>query len=98
MTTTNATTIEEFIQALPKIELHAHIGGSIRESTIRELAKEKQIEQQVIMSDNNTLKECFQLFSVIHQVTDKLDIVKRITSEILYDFYHEDNCKYIGLY
>ena len=44
-----------------------------------------------------TLEECFQRFDIIHKVTDNLSTIKRITYEVLDDFYSVDNCKYVEL-
>ena len=36
--------IETFCKRLPKVELHAHLNGSIRESTLVELARERNVQ------------------------------------------------------
>ena len=38
------TRLHKFCKAVPKIELHAHLNGTIRESTLIELAKERGVE------------------------------------------------------
>ena len=40
----NPTITEEFVKALPKTDLHVHLDGSIRPSTLIELAKEYNVE------------------------------------------------------
>ena len=37
-----------FCQRLPKVELHAHLNGSIRESTLHELAKQHGIDAAAV--------------------------------------------------
>lgn len=75
---------------MPKIELHAHLNGSCRDSTIVELAKglpNVTLDQCKIASMNNrTLAECFKLFDVIHKCTATLAAVRRIAREVVEDF------------
>lgn len=68
-------------------ELHAHLNGSIRKSTFCELAAKKGIDLSSI-ADNfgKTLERCFLTFKYIHEVCDSLEIVQRITEEIIVDF------------
>jgi adenosine deaminase len=54
--------MKKFIQKIPKIELHAHLGGSIREKTIIELLKNNNLEHQkdliqVLHNDKRTHDE-----------------------------------------
>ncbi|RWR93410.1 adenosine deaminase-like protein isoform X1 [Cinnamomum micranthum f. kanehirae] len=79
----------EWCLAMPKIELHAHLNGSIRDSTLLELAKvlgEKGIidfadVEHVIMKKVRSLTECFRLFDLIHTLTTDHETVTRITKE-----------------
>jgi adenosine deaminase len=50
---TNDESLHQFIKALPKLELHAHLNGSIREHTLIELATERnvQLPQSLIQHD-----------------------------------------------
>mgnify|MGYP003885743775 CR=1 FL=1 len=96
----------EFCQALPKVDLHAHINGSIRLSTLRELAaaatsdaveRERMLQSvTVARDDNRTLEECFAIFKVIHAVVRTPDIVQRIAMECVLDFAY-DGCRYLEL-
>jgi adenosine deaminase len=36
--------LKSFVDRIPKIELHAHLNGCVRESTLLELAKERGIQ------------------------------------------------------
>jgi len=55
----------DLAHSLPKIELHAHIGGCIRQSTFQELAKQKGIRTDHIDFDNVTIPEgSFAIFSI----------------------------------
>ncbi|PRW34001.1 adenosine deaminase [Chlorella sorokiniana] len=92
-----------FCQALPKIELHAHLNGSIRPSTTEELSQELEGApislpelQRLIRQTSRTLGECFQLFDVIHRITTTHEAIQRITREVLEDM-AADNVVYAEL-
>ncbi|KAK4755064.1 hypothetical protein SAY87_008821 [Trapa incisa] len=90
--------------SMPKVELHAHLNGSIRDSTLLELARglgEKgaivfsEVEQ-VILKRDRSLKEVFRLFDLIHILTTDQSTVTRITKEVVEDFASE-NVVYLEL-
>ncbi|KAG9454104.1 hypothetical protein H6P81_007008 [Aristolochia fimbriata] len=88
----------------PKIELHAHLNGSIRNSTLLELAKvlgENNVidfadVEDVILKDDRSLVETFKLFDLIHILTTDHATVTRITKEVVEDFASE-NIVYLEL-
>ncbi|XP_010276027.1 PREDICTED: adenosine deaminase-like protein [Nelumbo nucifera] len=88
----------------PKIELHAHLNGSIRDSTLLELARvlgEKGVidfagVEHVIKKNGRSLPECFKLFDLIHVLTTDHATVTRITKEVVEDFAAE-NVVYLEL-
>ncbi|XP_078447735.1 adenosine/AMP deaminase family protein [Wolffia australiana] len=90
--------------ALPKIELHAHLNGSIRNSTLLELARdlgEKGIivfedVAHIITNSGRSLSECFMLFDLFHVIATDHDTVTRITKEVVEDFASE-NVVYLEL-
>ncbi|ESQ38111.1 hypothetical protein EUTSA_v10028765mg [Eutrema salsugineum] len=94
----------EWITSLPKIELHAHLNGSIRESTLLELARvlgEKGVIvfadfEDVIRKNDRSLAEVFKLFDLIHMITTDHKTVTRITREVVEDFALE-NVVYLEL-
>ena len=43
MNSNNDAHLEDFIEKLPKVELHAHLNGCIRETTLFELARERKV-------------------------------------------------------
>jgi adenosine deaminase len=94
----------EWIQSLPKIELHAHLNGSIRDSTLLELARvlgEKGVivfadVEHVIQKNDRSLVEVFKLFDLIHKLTTDHKTVTRITREVVEDFALE-NVVYLEL-
>jgi len=81
--------------ALPKVELHAHLNGSIRDSTLKELCNQK-LKKDFNFPPQRTLRECFELFDLIHELTDDLYAMERITEEVIRDF-AKDNVKYLEL-
>lgn len=91
----------EFCQSLPKVELHAHLHGSIPYSTLEELVLKKKEKDCSFPSlpDNSEaldLKSCFQVFNLIHRVIDSLAILRRITIEVVESF-AADNVRYLEL-
>ncbi|XP_074270112.1 N6-mAMP deaminase [Silene latifolia] len=90
--------------SMPKVELHAHLNGSVRDSTLLELAKdlgEKGIivfsdVEHVILKNDRSLVEVFKLFDLIHILTTDHNTVTRITKEVVEDFAAE-NVVYLEL-
>jgi adenosine deaminase len=90
---------------LPKIELHCHLDGSVRASTIIDIAKrenielpsyeEKEIKNLVeVPSDCTSLNEYLTKFYLPNKVMQSKESLERITFELLEDAAKE-NVKYI---
>lgn len=86
----------QFCKSVPKVELHAHLNGSIRDTTIGELCTKKGIPRIVTSKSNRDLKSCFELFQVITKVTTDNNTIFRITKEMVEDFASE-NVKYLEI-
>ncbi|GMY36920.1 N6-mAMP deaminase [Fagus crenata] len=94
----------EFCVSMPKVELHAHLNGSIRHSTLLEFARvlgEKGVivfsdVEHVILKNDRSLTEVFKLFDLIHILTTDHTTVTRITKEVIEDFAAE-NVVYLEL-
>ncbi|GAB2211118.1 hypothetical protein Droror1_Dr00016409 [Drosera rotundifolia] len=94
----------KWFESMPKVELHAHLNGSIRDATLLEIAKglgEKAIivfsdVEHVILKSDRSLKEIFKLFDLIHIITTDHDTVTRISKEVVEDFASE-NVVYLEL-
>ncbi|PAN15279.1 hypothetical protein PAHAL_2G477200 [Panicum hallii] len=90
--------MREWCVALPKVELHAHLNGSVRNSTLLELAKQLgdkgvivfEDVKDVIMKDGRSLPECLKLFDLFHILTTDHDTVTRIAKEVVEDFAAEN--------
>ena len=83
---------------IPKAELHAHLHGCARLSTIAELAPAgvDTSHLQLENTDHRSLSECFAIFATIHQTVTNLAAVRRIAREVLEDF-AADNVRYLEL-
>lgn len=89
---------------MPKVELHAHLNGSIRDSTLMELARELGNRglvhfpdvERVILKHDRALTEVFKMFDLIHILTTDHETVTRITKEVIEDFAAE-NVVYLEL-
>lgn len=98
-----AASDREWCHALRKCELHAHLSGSVRDSTIVEFLRETCDAELLSMADGlldtktgRTLKQCFALFPVLHRLIDSRERLRRIVREALED-YCADNCIYLEL-
>jgi adenosine deaminase len=86
------------IQSMPKIELHAHLNGCIKEATLFALARERGItlsehhfsendnDGHMYNSDPRSLVECFEVFEQVKLVVSDLVALRQITREALEDF------------
>ncbi|KAF6264632.1 adenosine/AMP deaminase family protein [Scenedesmus sp. NREL 46B-D3] len=72
-----------FCQLLPKVELHAHLNGCVRSSTI---SLPHLAGSLCVPAGHRSLADCFVLFDAVHQLTTKHDTITRITREVVEDF------------
>jgi len=99
--TNNDEQLQQYLKDLPKVELHAHLNGCIRETTLFELAEERGVElsSHHFASPDNPLKDhhmynvlprslqdCFDMFAEIPACVNDLAALERITWEALQDF------------
>ncbi|GAB5586164.1 hypothetical protein Unana1_01064 [Umbelopsis nana] len=91
-----------FCTSLPKVELHAHINGSISFETIRKLTERKKAEKphlteyQIPENSLDKIDDFFPLFKFIYQLTDDTEAIKIITEDIINEF-AKDGTKYLEL-
>jgi len=99
-------TLEVWCRLLPKLELHAHLNGSIRISTILEFFskyREKQNDESDEFSkflsgeaNERSLEACFNIFDLIHEQFSTRESICRITREVIEDF-DSENVLYLEL-
>lgn len=79
--------IEKFIQAMPKVELHVHLEGSIRPETLLQLAKRHHIalpadnlddlKAWYVFRDFPHFAEVYQMLSKCIRTTDDIEFITR---------------------
>lgn len=91
-----------FYTELPKVELHAHLNGSISSNTMKKLIAKKpdlKIQNHMTVIDKRkkrTLDECFEMFQIIHQVTTSPEDILLVTKDVIKEF-SDDGVKYLEL-
>lgn len=93
--TSNMEEVHQIIFDLPKVEIHAHLHGSVRYSTLRELIEARNmtdsISKFVMDQDDHGLAERpFELFPIVHRLVNSMDIVIRILREMVEDYLAEN--------
>ncbi|XP_065189392.1 adenosine deaminase-like protein [Sycon ciliatum] len=101
--------MEDYCRQLPKVELHAHLNGSINNETIGKLvARHAELgwaetsplpnDWQVVIEKGSTrsLDEGFLIFKLIHQLTRDEEAIRMVTQSVVQDF-ADDNCRYLEL-
>ncbi|KAF8794211.1 adenosine deaminase-like protein [Argiope bruennichi] len=89
-----------FIKEMPKIELHAHLNGSLSHNTLQKLielkAKQSNAKQELNLEipslSSNDLSECFKVFGLIHKITDSAEAIYMATCDVIEDFYKDGIC------
>lgn len=94
--------VDVFYRELPKVELHAHLNGSVSFQTIEKLIRRKpqlNIEHSMTAigkGQRRTLDECFQVFKVIHQLVDSEEDILMVATDVIKEF-AADGVKYLEL-
>jgi len=96
----------EYYHSLPKVELHRHLEGSLRLSTLDEIAREYNLDLpdvsdlrplvQIVPSDPRTSENFLSKFDVLRNFYRSPEIIKRITEEAIADA-AADNIRYLEL-
>jgi hypothetical protein len=73
-----------FVVAMPKIELHAHLSGSIRRRTLVAILKDKGEPIP------KPFPRGFPLFTLIHEIVSTPTILARVTREVVADFANDN--------
>lgn len=95
--------VPSWIKSMKKAELHAHLSGSIRAETLHKLLNKSGNEEicnraqgLVGVGSTRTLKPCFELFPIIHDLIQDTSTLHEVTTEVLKDF-NNDNVVYLEL-
>jgi adenosine deaminase len=83
--------LEAFMQQIPKIELHCHLNGAVRPSTLEELDPEQASTTTV-----QTIEDAFKVFKRVYSVVNSEVTLRRIVSELVEDMV-TDNVRYLEL-
>ena len=103
----------DFLDSLPKAELHAHLNGCIPLSCLQELARsyspDKGTAPSSVIAEGvetlrngvtlNTITDFFQLFTAIYALTSTRENLAQATRAVLIDFLRGPNrqCTYLEL-
>ncbi|KAL7719236.1 adenosine deaminase [Entamoeba marina] len=88
--------LDNFIHQFPKVELHTHLNGCIRENTLINWHSNKDVTKYINsffspdISSTESLSNCFKSFDLIYEATTSLDRIKQLVIEVLED-YDSDN-------
>ncbi|XP_016981768.1 adenosine deaminase-like protein [Drosophila rhopaloa] len=94
--------MKQFLKGLPKVELHAHLNGSLGVDSLRDLAErlygsapEKLLELCFIRCEKD-LDACFETFKFVHELTATAEGLRYATELAVRDF-AQDNVQYVEL-
>lgn len=71
---------------MPKIELHAHLGGSIRPQTFMDLAVQKNVSIDNIDFYKITMDMAFEIFKVSSAIVNDIETLERVVRECIEDY------------
>jgi adenosine deaminase len=86
--------IDQLIRYLPKLELHAHLHGSVRHATLLELIQQRNASSSMLKfvldeNDHGLPDRPFDLFPIVHKMVSSIAVVKRILNEMVEDYVEE---------
>ncbi|CAH8832757.1 unnamed protein product [Trichobilharzia szidati] len=93
--------VTNFFHNLPKIELHAHLSGSISRTFLKNALTAHQDIHNIYSHFGNCLREsdlegCFNCFRTIHNLIQTPEILELATTSVVEEF-HQDNVIYLEL-
>eukprot|EP01062_Namystynia_karyoxenos_P025271 TRINITY_DN19917_c0_g1_i1.p1 TRINITY_DN19917_c0_g1~~TRINITY_DN19917_c0_g1_i1.p1 ORF type:complete len:362 (+),score=114.88 TRINITY_DN19917_c0_g1_i1:73-1086(+) len=89
-------------RTVPKVELHAHLNGSVRASTLIEYAAKAGVSDEelafcrVVPGDPRPQAERWRLWPIIHRSLASLEATARIAGEMVTD-YANDGCVWLEM-
>jgi len=93
-----STRASAFRAAAFGVELHAHINGCVRPSTLSELARARGLAEECAraLDGERTLESVFDIFKLAHACCASADAIRRVTREVVEDFF-ADGARYVEL-
>lgn len=95
--------MESFCRRVAKVELHAHLHGSVRVDTLAEVAARHGAPahalrdlEQLRLAEERSLADCFRLFDIVHAVVTTPAALADVAWQVLRDF-QADNVAYLEL-
>ncbi|MDO4670341.1 MAG: adenosine deaminase [Aerococcus sp.] len=93
--------VDDYIKTMPKAELHCHLDGSIPLATLKQLAREmgmdEQVMDQAVAAERcSSLKDYLQSFEVILSVLQTEEQLERATAATIAEV-SKENVRYIEL-
>eukprot|EP01104_Vermistella_antarctica_P002340 TRINITY_DN1260_c0_g2_i1.p2 TRINITY_DN1260_c0_g2~~TRINITY_DN1260_c0_g2_i1.p2 ORF type:complete len:181 (+),score=10.37 TRINITY_DN1260_c0_g2_i1:89-631(+) len=93
------------IRAMPKVELHRHLEGSIRQPTIKDILQRRGDQHDDdhiakhyhLVTPVETLAACMHSFLTIQTLFTSLEIVERLAFECVEDASKKDNTRILEL-
>ncbi len=94
----HSTQLLKYCHTLPKTELHAHLNGSIRKTTLLELLSNQSDIEAIgeLYNQPRTFDNCFKIFQISSKIITDLNIIARITKEMIQDW-AKVNCAYLEI-
>lgn len=93
----NQIDLNTFCFSIPKIDLHAHLNGSIRKTTLFELSSpDDQEALSLLYSKQITLTSAFEIFKISSKILVNLETVARVTREMIEDW-NKQNTMYLEI-
>ncbi|KAH8257780.1 hypothetical protein KR038_001075 [Drosophila bunnanda] len=96
----------QFLKELPKVELHAHLNGSLGMDSLRDLAERlygsaseefsKLCARFIRFDRGSDLDACFEKFAFVHELTSTEEGLRYATELVVRDF-ARDNVQYVEL-
>ncbi|CEG83037.1 hypothetical protein RMATCC62417_17014 [Rhizopus microsporus] len=95
VTTTTTTALTDFCKQLPKVELHAHLNGSLSPATMKQLVEFKK-DTNPELSEYQIPESLDSIDDFIYKLTDNEEAVKLATRNIINEF-AQDGVRYLEL-
>ena len=78
----NIEDLRNYIKERPKVELHCHLNGSVRRSTLQELLPARSSD---LVDTVHTIEDAFSTFKLVYEAVDSESVLRRIVRECIED-------------